>query len=52
MPARMETVVVCGPAGDAAAAAAASEPAAFTADIWDLPATALGEHTYFTDNIP
>lgn len=39
MPVGMETVVVCGPAGDAAAAAA-SEPAAFPADIWDMSATA------------
>ncbi len=38
MPAGMETVVVCGPARDDAAAA--NEPAAFTADIWDLPAAA------------
>lgn len=49
MPAGLEAVVVCGPAGDAAAAAA-NESAAFTADIWDMPATTYWEDIDFTED--
>lgn len=38
MPAGMESAVVCGPTRDAATAV--SDPAALTADIWEMPAAA------------
>lgn len=38
---------MCSAAGDAAAAAATSEPDAFPTAIWDTPATAVGMYLFY-----